>query len=401
MRSISRRKLWLAAAAVILVLLIAWWGGSASISYHSPLRCCVFDPGTGGGLGMVRWARQLGISARGLEDPLWEAVGRPEFGQGNCFLTAGDGPFSPWGEELTGEEWLPIRSWIARGNALVVMTTNPSSLPISMVDDVLGSKTNGRPAAGAPSKNKPNPVDEIPFLQSSVPENPPVATVALTGGQSLTVRADGPRWPEKLERGETAADRKGVVWLRKEIGKGAIYILLDDFAWTNTGFDHPGNADALAAVLAREVRGGVFGFDEYRHGHGRVESFSTFLLTLPGAGAFCLIAAVLVGVYFFGRNVRFGPPEPFVVAERRTAREYVEAAAFLNQRARAAPLAMESIVRRIRAISLRRGHQHPELQELLREGERFVESGDRPANPATVCTLARKLIALRKKLYGT
>ena len=254
MRSISRRKLWLAAAAVILVLLIAWWGGSASISYHSPLRCRVFDPGTGGGLGMVRWARQLGISARGLEDPLWEAVGRPEFGQGNCFLTAGDGPFSPWGEELTGEEWLPIRSWIARGNALVVMTTNPSSLPISMVDDVLGSKTIGRPAASAPSKNKPNPVDEIPFLQSSVPENPPVATVALTGGQSLTVRADGPRWPEKLERGETAADRKGVVWLRKEIGKGAIYILLDDFAWTNTGFDHPGNADALAAVLAREVR---------------------------------------------------------------------------------------------------------------------------------------------------
>src|SRR5580658_8776228 len=106
-------------------------------------------------------------------------------------------------------------------------------------------------------------------------------------------------------------------------------------------------------VLAREVQGGVFGFDEYRHGHGRVESFSTFLLRLPGAGNFCLIAAVLVGIYFFGRNVRFGPPELFVVPERRTAREYVEAAAFLNQRARAAPLAVESIVRRIRAISLR------------------------------------------------
>ena len=228
-----------------------------------------------------------------------------------------------------------------------------------------------------------------------------MTTVALTGGGSLTVRGDGPRWSKKLKVGETAADENGVVWFRKEIGKGAIYILLDDFAWTNTGFDHPGNAEALAAVLAREVRGGVFGFDEYRHGHGRVESFSAFLLRLPGAGAFCLIAAVLVGVSFFGRNVRFGPPEPFVVAERRTAREYVEAAAFLNQRARAAPLAVESIARRIRAVSLRRGHLHPDMQALLREGEQFVASGARPANPSAVCTLARKLIALRKNLYGT
>jgi hypothetical protein len=400
MRSISPRKLWLPAAAVTLVLILAWWGSSASIRYDSPLRACVFDPGTGGGLGLVLWARQVGIPARGLEDPLWEAVERAEFRQGNCFLTAGDGPFSPWGEELTSEEWLPIKRWIARGNALVIMTTNPSALPKSVIKDVLGPTPEGDLVATNRSKSRPHEV-ESSFFQSAVPENPPVATVALAGGHSLTVRADGPRWSKKLDGGETAADSNGVVWFRKEIEKGAIYFLLDDFAWTNAGFDHPGNAEALAAVLAREVRGGVFGFDEYRHGHGRVESFSTFLLRLPGAGAFCLIAAVLVGVYFFGRNVRFGPPEPFVVPERRTAREYVEAAAFLNQRARAAPLAVESIVRRIRAISLRRGHLNPEMQELLREGECFVASGARPANPSEVCTLARKLIALRKKLYGT
>lgn len=401
MRSISPRRLWLAGAAAVLVLFIAWWGGRASISYHSPLRCCVFDPGTGGGLGLVRWARQLDIPARGLEDPLWEAVERAEFAQGNCFLTAGDRSFSPWGEELTDEEWRPIKRWIARGNALIVMTTNPSALPKSMIDDVLGPTAEIRSGASGPSKSGSKADEEISFFQSSVPENPPVETVALTGGQSLTVRADGPRWSKKLDGGEFAADSSGVVWFRKEIGKGAISILLDDFAWTNAGFDHPGNADALAAVLAREVQGGVFGFDEYRHGHGRVESFSTFLLRLPGAGVFCLIAAVLMGAYFFGRNVRFGPPEPYVVSERRTVREYVEAAAFLNQRARAAPLALESIVRRIRALSLRRGHSTAEMQQLLGEGERFVASGARPANPSTVCTLARKLIALRKKLYGT
>jgi hypothetical protein len=400
MRSISPRKLWLPAAAVAFVLVLALLGSRASIRYDSPLRACVFDSGTGGGLGLVLWARQLGIPARGLEDPLWEAVERAEFRQGNCFLTAGDGSFSPWGDELTGEEWDPIKRWIARGNALVIMTTNPSALPKSVIQDVLGPTPDV--ALGATNRSKSRPHEaEGSFFQSTVPENPPVSTVALTGSQSLTVRADGPRWSKKLEGGVTAADDNGVVWFRKEIGKGAIYFLLDDFAWTNTGFDRPGNAEALAAVLAREVRGGVLGFDEYRHGHGRVESFSTFLLRLPGAGAFCLIAAVLVGVYFFGRNVRFGRPEPFVVPERRTAREYVEAAAFLNQRARAAPLAVESIVRRIRAISLRRGHVNPEMQELLREGERFVASGARPANPSEVCTLTRKLIALRKNLYGT
>jgi hypothetical protein len=399
MKKIPPRKLWPAALAVLVFLLIAWWGGRGSIAYHSPLRACVFDPGTGGGLGLVLWARQLGIPARGLEDPLWEAVQRPEFGQGNCFLTAGDGSFSPWGEELTGEEWAPIKGWIARGNALVIMTTKPLALPKSVLEDVLESTPEVSLGATDRSKKKLN--DEESFFQSAVPDNPPEVTVTLTGGQSLTVRADGPRWSKRLDHGESAADSNGVVWFRKEVGEGAIYILLDDFAWTNTGFDHPGNAEALAAVLARELRGGVFGFDEYRHGHGRVESFSTFLLRLPGAGAFCLIAAVLVGVYFLGRNVRFGPPEPFIVTERRTAREYVEAAAFLNQRARAAPLAVESIVRRIRAISARRGHENPEMQELLRRGEHFVASGARPANPSEVCTLARKLIGLRKKLYGT
>jgi hypothetical protein len=145
----------------------------------------------------------------------------------------------------------------------------------------------------------------------------------------------------------------------------------------------------------------VFGFDEYRHGHGRVESFAVYLLRLPGANAFCLIAVSLAGIYLLGRNIRFGPPETFVLVERRSAREYVEAAAFLNQRARAAPLAVESIVRRLRAIALRRGRSNAEMEELLSQAERFAASGARPANPGEICGLARRLIAMRKKLYGS
>jgi hypothetical protein len=401
MTQTSRQRLGLAAAAIALLALIAWWGSNASIGYRSQLRCCVFDPGTGGAQGLTLWARQLGFPTRPLEDPLWEAVGRQEFKQGNCFLTAGDGTWSPWDEELSQERWNAIHRWISRGNTLIVLTTAPSELPSVFRDDVLGSPLQSyRAPPGHWARNSEGGEEAWP-LERSVTDEPQTSVVSLPDHQSLTVRADGPRWAKVGAHAVTAADGLGIVWLRQEIGAGAVYVLLDDFAWTNSGFDSAGNAEALAALLNRELHGGVLGFDEYRHGHGRVESFAGFLLALPGAGVFCLIAAALAAIYLAGRNVRFGRLLPFEVVERRSAREYVEAAAFLNQRARAAPLAVESIVRRIRSISRRRGTTNAELQELLPQGERFVASGARPANPAQACALVRQLVAQRKKLYGS
>jgi hypothetical protein len=400
MTRISRRNLWLPAVAVALIAILAWWGTNSSISYHSALRCCVFDPGTGGGLGLVLWARQMGIPVCALQDPLWESLGSAQSREGNCFLTAGDGSWSPWQEELTKEQWASIRRWVDRGNSLIVMTSNPATLPKVFLDDVFGSGLRASTSTTARATSKSADEDELPLF-NSVAETPETSTVALPEQQSLTVNADGHRWPLKPDRGESAADWRGTVWLRETVGKGAIYVLVDDFAWTNSGFDRSGNADALAALLKRELRGGVFGFDEYRHGHGRVESFSAFLLRLPGASTFCLIAALLAGMYLLGRNIRFGSPEAYVLEERRSAKEYVEAAAFLNQRARAAPLAVESVVRRIRAIVLRRGHASPELNELLAQGERFIASEARPAKPSEVCSLVRRMIALRKQLYGS
>jgi hypothetical protein len=397
----SQHKVWLAAAATAFVALIAWWGTNASIGYQSELSCCTFDPGTGGGLGLVLWARELGFKIRNLEDPLWEAVTNLDPREGNCFLTAGNGSWSPWEDQLTREQWASIQHWIRRGNALIILTADPATLPKVVRGDLFQSTTDLPKAKRKRPTTDSQDEDESDRSQSVAPADPKTSTVALPDHQSLTVRADGPRWPRKPTDGESAADEHGTVWLRKIVGKGAIYVLLDDFAWTNSGFDGVGNADALAAVLARELRGGVFGFDEYRHGHGRIESFAGYLTKLPGANAFLLIALLLSGVYLLGRNVRFGPPEPFVSIERRTAREYVEAAAFLNQRARAAPLAVESVVRRLRTIGLRRGHSNAEMDELLRQADRFAASDARPARPSEVCTLVRKMIALRKKLYGT
>jgi hypothetical protein len=109
----------------------------------------------------------------------------------------------------------------------------------------------------------------------------------------------------------------------------------------------------------------------------------------------------LVGLFLLGRNIRFGAPEPYVVVERRSAREYVEAAAFLNERARAAPLAVESIVRRLRSVGLKRGHLSAEMAELLQQADRVAASAERPAKPTEICALVRRMIALRKKLYGS
>ncbi len=424
MSRISRRNLWLPAAAAVFIVAIAWWGASASIGFESKLRCCVFDPGTGGGLGVVQWARQMGIPVRALQDPLWEAVGTESSKTGNCFLTAGNGAWSPWNEELTREDWSPLKSWIARGNSLIVVTSDPSTLPKTVLDDLWppdansgfksGSAAPTTAKGGVPSgssrkdshkksgeEKETAEEDEFDFGSSDVAAIPATSTATLPDKQMLTVRANGPRWPKTPEHTEAGRDVHGVVWVRKEIGKGSLYLLLDDFAWTNAGFDADGNAKTLAAILSREVHAGVFGFDEYRHGHGRAESFAAYLLRLRGGTAFCLIAALLVGLFLLGRNIRFGAPEPYVVVERRSAREYVEAAAFLNERARAAPLAVESIVRRLRSVGLKRGHLSAEMAELLQQADRVAASAERPAKPTEICALVRRMIALRKKLYGS
>ncbi len=109
--------------------------------------------------------------------------------------------------------------------------------------------------------------------------------------------------------------------------------MLDDFAWTNTGLDQPDNARVLADVLNREIRGGVLAIDEYRHGHGRAESFLTYLLSLPGSSAVMWLALIWAFLFFYGRNIRLRPVEAYVQTERRTAQESIDAVAQLYERA--------------------------------------------------------------------
>jgi hypothetical protein len=200
---------------------------------------------------------------------------------------------------------------------------------------------------------------------------------------------------------QLAGDSRGGVLFRIPLGDGAVYILLDEFAWTNAGLDQGDNARVLADILQQQCRGGVLAFDEYRHGHGRAESFLTYLLSWPGASASLWFAGIWGLLYFYGRNVRLRPAEEYVVVERRTAREYIDALAQLYERARAAPLVVEAAARRLRQLSRSAPQVPPAVDALLRKAENYVAEQDRPAQPAAAIDLVRKLIQLRKEVYGS
>jgi Domain of unknown function (DUF4350) len=388
----KRRGAYLIAGFVLLLILFAVVGQQLSIGYTSRLSCCVKDGTTGGGLAIVRWAEQLSWRVQPLYEPICESLRKLKEPSGNCVITAGNGPWSPWREEMEDEEWGAVRGWVRRGNALIVLTTEPDTLPSPIKNDLLGSNV------------KPTAVGvRLPFrwLEPAVPSEPEITTVQVPGDGQLEVAKEGERLSPTPEDWEIAGDDRGSVWNRIPVGEGAVYLIVDGFAWTNAGFDRPENAKALAAVLRRELRGGVLGFDEFRHGHGRVESLGTLLLGVPGAKPFIWIGLILLALYFYGRNVRFGPPEPYEHSERRTAREYIEAVAYLYQRARAAPLTVQAVERRFRQIARVRGHVTPEAESLEREIEEYVATESRPADPIDACELVSALVRMRKKLYGS
>jgi hypothetical protein len=238
----------------------------------------------------------------------------------------------------------------------------------------------------------------------------------------LTVEAQGARWkppepkadgdgpakppeptarPTALESRQIAGDARGGVLFRIPVGRGACYVLLDPFAWSNAGLDAGDNAGVLANVLGAELRGGSLVIDEHRHGHGRAESFLTFLLSLPGASAFLWLALAWAVMFYYARNVRLRPVERYAEGERRTAQEYINAVAQLHERARAAPLAVEAVAGRLRQLARSSFEHDPAVASLLHEADAYIEAGRRPASPGDAIRLVTEIVQLRKRLYGS
>jgi hypothetical protein len=402
------------------VIAFALLGSRLRVSYRTPLSGCAYDNGTGGASGLYRWCERLGMPAQRLESPLREAPGALAAATGNVVITMGDGPWSPSEAEAVPADWRAVRDWLARGNALIIATEAPGSLPAALREDYVSGKLEeiGRvlPEATLPERFR---------VAESVESHPETTEASATGGGSLIVERDGPRWkpsrpgnpapgapamaPGTGPRGDEAVpagwqlagDDRGGVLFRLPVGQGACYVLLDAFAWTNAGLDAGDNAGLLAGILGREVRGGAVAFDEYRHGHGRAESFLTYLLSLPGASAFLRLALAWALLYYYARNVRLGPAERLEEPERRTAREYIDAVAQLNERARAAPLAVAAVAGRLRQLARSSVQDDVAVASLLREADAFVKAGHRPAAPREAIRLVRDMVQLRKQRYGS
>ncbi len=338
---------------------------------------------------------------------------------GNCIMTMGDHSWSPTTDELEPDAWKSTRGWVSRGNTLIVVTTAPAALPRSLRQDLIPSTIHEVPAETTSLADSSAAV-----MGGKSVDNQPITTQApLATGEILTVNSTGPRWIVESSRParppastaerppgtpdtdpahwQLAADPRGGVLFRIPVGQGSVYLLLDDFAWTNTGLDQPDNARVLADLLNREIRGGVLAIDEYRHGHGRAESFLTYLLSLPGSSAVMWLALIWAFLFFYGRNIRLRPVEAYVQTERRTAQESIDAVAQLYERARAAPLVVEAVARRLRQLS-RSWSEHPAaVEKLLQSADDYSGSAERPATPVTGIRLVQQLVEIRKKIYGS
>jgi hypothetical protein len=397
---------------VLGVSILAFFGSRLRVAYRTPLTGCAHDDGTGGASGVFRWAGRIGIPVRLLEVPIWEASQSLPDRAGNCVLTMGNGPWSPTGEEVGPANWQSTRDWLSRGNTLIVVTDAPQKLPPALRREFLPATLSETGARTASITGK-----------ESVDSQPETTQAPVKNGGILTVESQGPRWSVSSTRGpvpaaskakpsplvedidparwQLAGDQHGGVLFRIPVGAGAVYVFLDQFAWTNSGLDHGENARVLADLLGREIRDGVLALDEYRHGHGRAESFLTYLLHLPGSSALMWLAAIWAFLAFYGRTIRLKPVETYGERERRTAQEYIDAVAQLYERARAAPLVVESVARRLRQVSQSSAEHPPSVEVLLRSAENYAKAEERPASPIAAIHLVRELIQLRKRMYGT
>ena len=221
-------------------------GSRLGVSYRTPLSGCAYDGGTGGALGLYRWSERMGLPTTLLEVPIGEAPGALHEPSGNVLVTMGDGPWSRSGDEAESSNWQVLEGWLARGNALIVVTGRPESLPEEILSRLRGDDRRQLTPSLPPVPPHPS---SLPPARS-VETRPETVELPVTGGGgSLTVEAQGPRWsqavpdaqPGSPATGSTprklAGDDRGGVLYRIPVGEGAFYVLFDSFAWSNAGLD--------------------------------------------------------------------------------------------------------------------------------------------------------------------
>ncbi|HTU26631.1 MAG TPA: DUF4350 domain-containing protein, partial [Pirellulales bacterium] len=366
-----------------------------AVRSHSDLSCLVEDSRTGGGSGIRDWAERLGYATFPLRAPLREVAAELP-STGNCLITAGNGFWNPADEDYPAGDWTSVEKWLRAGNTLIVVTSNPKTLP----EPITRLFTSDVPRSTADDSLPPTIESSAKRLTTAAAEER--ASAPTWWGGAMSVATHGPRLNNLPEELRLAGSDTASVLAGRPLGEGMVYLLLDEHAWTNAGFDRADNAATLARVLQHGIRDdGVLAFDEYRHGYGRVESFTTLFLSLPGAKDFAAMALAWGLFWLWGSTRRLYPADEYRETERHTAMEYIESVAAMNQRARAAPLVVGAVLERVRYLFQKRGILQNSATAVFDSAARHVQSAERPAAPNHEIELVSNILQLKQQFYGT
>jgi hypothetical protein len=395
MSRVAGSRTLLLVALVALIVGTALVGRRLAVQSRSELSCIVEDSRTGGGSGLRDWADRLGYSTHALRAPLHEA-GTELPSAGNMLISAGNDSWSPFGGESSYDDWSGVEAWIRAGNTLIVINSEPKTLPAPITRHFTSDLSRMTADGTVTPTIEPAPRSRNPLA------NETMALVPTWWGGELSVDQQGPRLQNLPSEFHLAGTGASTVLAGRRLGQGMVYLLLDESAWTNKGFDQADNAATLARILEQQLgRGGVLAFDEYRHGYGRVESFTTLFLSLPGARAFAGMAMAWGLFCLWGTTRRLSPPDEYREVERRTALEYIESVATMNQRARAAPLVVDAVRLRVRYLLRKRGIVNPSANAVLDQAARLAQAGERPATPKRDIEMVSEILSLKKEFYGT
>jgi hypothetical protein len=244
---------------------------------------------------------------------------------------------------IAPSEWEWLRSWVARGNLLLLFSdsghlfepserhqTNTPTPPVTASPAQPAPAALGAPAYVIQSPYRfdgdswsPERGEEMPELVPSKKKPKPASRRVFPPEPVVTL----------------FADRIGPALSISRWGKGTVVLSCSPWSISNEGIAR-GNNLALFLNLIDAYGAGkrrpIF-FDEYHHGQGGPTGVLSLLPPVARGGLAQVVAGLLLLVFAVGR--RFGPMVPAEALERRTRAEYLTAMSLLFRRARALELA--------------------------------------------------------------
>lgn len=136
----------------------------------------------------------------------------------------------------------------------------------------------------------------------------------------------------------------------RKLGKGFVYTINSRRVVTNKGVRDYRNALKTVNIIAEHARpGGIVFFDEYHHGLGSSKTVALLIHTPRQVKIGVVVVAIALLALCYGRGRRFGAVRNLPASESlRPEFEFVESVARLYDRAGAADVAAEILVRSMR-----------------------------------------------------